>query len=252
MPEQFDSQYWTGQGPIFLAERDSTTGDPIGLEFIGDSPELRLDPSVQRDDVRENVSGDRNIASSIAGETTYAVALTMQSAKAEHLKVRIQGDLTAKAAGSVTDEAHKAYQDKFTALDNVKVSNIVITGSGGTPTYTANTDYVAYNDEGMVEFLSTGSIADAADVLIDYDYAAQKHVTANPQDKEWYLVMPGINRRRDGKRGRMKMYKLNLDPGGVNVIQDGNQADRVSLSGRLLYDDLRAAGDRLFKFELEN
>lgn len=252
MPEQFDSQYWNGQGPVFLAERDTTTGAPLGLEFAGDSPELRIEASSSQTDIRENVSGQRNIASSLAGEKTFAISITFQSSKAEHLKTRLQGDLTTKVAGSVVDEVVTGYHDKFVQLANVKCSNIVVTDSTAVTTYVANTDYVAYGDEGMIEILSTGSITDGESLKVDYDYAAQKRIAVNPQDKEWQLVFPGINRRRDSKRGRLTVYKMSLEPGGVNIIQDDDGADRVTVTGRVLYDDLRAAGDRLYAFEIED
>lgn len=252
MPEQFESHYWTGQGPVFLAERDPTTGAALGLEFIGDSPNVAIEASDTPNDVRENVSGGRNIASSLHGEKTFTITIGVRSTKAEHIKLRIQGDLTAKTAASVTDEVVVGYHDKFVDLANVKCSNIVVTDNAGTTTYTLNTDYKVYADEGMIEILSTGSITDGETLKVDYDYAAQKHVKVNPQDKEWMLVCPAINRRRDSKRGRLRVWKMSIPPGGVNLIQDGEDADVTQLTGRVLYDDLRSAGDRLYSFEQED
>lgn len=252
MAEQFDSHYFTGQGPVFIAERNAASGAHLGFDFAGDMPQVSIDASSTPNDVRENVTGQRNIASSLAGETTFNINLTFRSSKAEHIKARLQGDLTTKVAGSVTDEDVNGYHDKFSDLANVKCSNIVVKDSTTTTTYVADTDYIAHGDEGMIEILSTGSIADAEALKVSYDYAAQKHVDVNPQDKEWMLTCPSINRRRDNKIGRLTAFKISIPPGGVNLIQDGDDADSVSVQGRVLYDDLRSAGDRLFNFAIED
>lgn len=251
MAELFDSEYWSGQGPIFLAERNSD-GTHNGLTFIGDGPSLGIETNVNRVDVKENVTGQRNTGASFIGETSRPVSITIQSAKAAHLAQMLQADLTVKTAGSVTDEVVTAHHDKFSTLAHVKVSTVVIQDETDTTTYVAGTDYVLHADEGMIEVLSTGSIGDGDTLHIDYAYAAQKHLKINPQDKEFTLVCPAINRARDSKRGRLVIHKLNLDPGSLPTIQDGDEVARVTVSGLLLLDTLRSAGDQLYSFELED
>lgn len=251
MAEQFDSHYFSGQGPVFIGTRDSA-GAPAGVTFVGDVAAVEFPANIDRTDVLENVSGNRNVAASFKTQTEYALRVVMKSAKPQHLVRAIGGTVTVKTADSVTAEAVKGYDDKFTPLAHVKVSSVVVKGSGGTPTYVKDTDYTEHLAEGMIEVLSTGSISDEDDLEIDYDYAAQHHVAANPVDEDLVLVCPAINRARDSKRGRLTLHKINLDPGSLNVIQDGDEEVTMELNGKVLLDDLRSAGDQLFSFAIED
>ncbi len=254
MPELFDSHYFSGQGPVFIGSRDATTGVPTGLEFAGDISAVELTPNIDRTDVLENVTGNRNIGASFRTKTEYGLRLVMKSVKPAHLARAIDGAATAKAASSVTDEAIKGYHDKFTKLDHVKVSSLAVTHTSGTPTYTEGTgnDYIAHLAEGMIEVLSGGSITDGQDLHADYSYAAQNHVKANPSDKDLVLVCPAINRANSSKRGRLTLHKINLDPGALSAIQDGDEESLMEITGKVLLDELRASTDQLFSYELED
>lgn len=251
MAELFDSHYFSGQGPVFIGTRDAA-GAPAGVAFVGDVAAVEFPANIDRTDILENVSGNRNIGASFKTQTEYALRVVMKSAKPAHLVRAIGGAVTTKAAGSASAEAVKGYHDKFTPLAHIKVSAVVVNGSGGTPTYVKDTDYTEHLAEGMIETLSTGSITEGLALEIDYDYAAQKHITANPVDQDLVLICPAINRARDSKRGRLTLYKINLDPGSLNAIQDGDEEASMELTGKVLVDDLRAAGDQLFQWEMED
>lgn len=247
--ELFNSIYYRGQGPAFLAPIDSA-GNPLGFGFTGDLEDISGTPQISTNKVRENVTGKRLVAASIEGETSYPVSLTFKSLKPEHAAVSLQGDLTARAAGSVTDEVVVARHDKFTRVARVKCSNPVLTHTSGTPTYVEGTDYIFYGDEGMFETLSTGAIADGESCKLDYDYAAQKHFSANPQTTNYMLVFPGKN-TVTGKRGRCTIFKLQMPPGFLGLIQPENEAS-VQVNAELLIDTLRAEGNQLYEWDWED
>ncbi len=249
--ETFNSEYWSGQGPCFLASRD-TDGSDLGFEFLGDMPQVEISNNINRTNIQENVTGGRLTAVSFAGDREYALSLTFNSTKAEHLAKILQADLTTKAAGSVTDEAVTGYHDKFVNLAHVKVSSVVVTNDTGATTYVKDTDYVEHLDEGMIEILSTGSITDAQALLVDYDYAAQKTLKHNPTNSEYILVAPAMNRARDNKRGKLILHKISIDPGSIKLIQDGDLISQATVSGTVLADTLRTAGDQVYTFQLED
>ena len=249
MPEQFESKYFSGQGPLFIGGRDAN-GKPAGLVFVGDVGEVSLTPNIETAEVVENVSGAGGIGSSFTKKTEYQLTINMRSVKAAHLAIALQGSDTAKTASSATDEAIKGYHDKFTPLAHNKVSAVVVTDSTGTTTYVADTDYKAHGDEGLIEVLGTGAITDDQDLLVDYSYAAQHHIAANPQNAEKYLVFAGINRADNDKQIRCEIYKVKLDPGVLGLIQDEHA--EIPVSGRVLLDALRAPGDQFFGWKLED
>ena len=247
--EQFDSRYFRGQGPLFIAQRDAA-GVPTGFVFVGDLGEASLTPNVDRVEIRENVSGISAVANSFIRGVQYDLTLRMRSIRRDHLAQALQGAATAKTAASVTDEAHTGYHDKFIALDHNKVSAVVVTDSTGVTTYTAGTDYVLQADEGLVEILSTGTITDGQALLIDYSYAAQSHVQVAPTNQEFYLMFAGINTADNDKQTRCELYKVTLDPSVLSLITDEHA--EMPLSGRVLLDTLRPSGDQLYSWKIED
>lgn len=250
MPEQFDTIYWRGQGPAFLAERDSN-GNALGLEFVGDIDTIEGSANISNVKVKENVSGQRLTAAVFNTDSEYPITINFKSAKPEHLARALQADLTIKAAGSVTDEAVTGHLGKFLKLAHVKCSNLVLTNDAGSVTYVEGTDYVFYGDEGMVEILSTGSITDGQALLADYDYAAQKHISANPSNKDYMLVFPGINTANNDKRGRCTVFKLKIDPAFLSLIQQDSEG-ALSVNAEMQADTLRQAGNQLYQWEYED
>ncbi|HHJ11892.1 MAG TPA: hypothetical protein ENK00_01825 [Chromatiales bacterium] len=248
MAEQFDTIYFSGQGPLFIGDRDAN-GNPAGLIFVGDLSEASLTPNVETAEVVENVSGQGAIGNSFTKKVEYQLSITMRSVKPEHLALALQGVNTAKAGGSVTDEPHKGYLGKMVPLVHNKVSTVVVTDSAGTTTYATPADYIVHADEGLVEIVSGGAITEGQDLLIDYAYAAQDHVKVAPANTEKYLVFSGMNRANNNKQTRCEIYKVKLDPGVLGLIQE-EQAE-MQITGRVLLDSLRPAGDQLYSWKIE-
>jgi len=249
--ENFDSRYFRGQGKLFIASRDAV-GAPTGLLFLGDLSSAELSPNMERDETIENVTGSNAVGSSYLKRAQYNISIAMRSIRHDHLAQALHGTDTAKAAAAVTDEPHSGYHDKFIKLEHTNVSAVVVTDSTGVTTYTegAANDYILHADEGMIEILSTGSISDAEALLVDYDYAGQHHIAIAPHNQEKYLVFAGKNSADNDKMTRCEMYKVKLDPGALSLITDST-AD-MSISGTLLLDSLRTAGDQFYSWKTED
>jgi hypothetical protein len=252
MAEQFDFIYWRGQGPLMLSPRDAS-GNPTGFVFVGDVESVEGQPNISRRNIKENVSGQRNTAASFITEQETAITINLKSAKPEHLAEVLQADLTAKAAASVTDEVVTAALDKLVQLAHVKVSSVVVTDSTGSTTYTEGStgDYILHADEGFIEPLSSGSITEGQTLHVDYDYQAQKHLAANPANTELYASFQGINTTNGDKRGRCEIYKLQIDPGFLGLIQQDQEAV-MSVNAVMLVDSSRPIGDRLYGWKFED
>jgi len=247
--ENFDSTYFSGQGPLYIAPRDAN-GKPAGLMFVGDIESAEITPNIEKSTTLENVSGARGVGSSFIKRSAYSISINMRSIKPEHLAQALHGVNTTKAAGTVTDELHTAYQDKMTALAHNKVSAVIVTGTGGTPTHVENTDYIVHADTGMIEILSTGGIADLAPIEIDYSYAAQHHISIDPNNDEVYIVFTGMNNADNDKQTRCELYKVKLDPSALSMITE--ETATMPISGELLLDSLRSAGDQFYSWKTED
>lgn len=249
MAESFVSRYFSGQGPVFIGQRDAS-GNPINLQFIGDISTAELTPAVENAEIVENVSGSGGIGAQFNRSTKYDFSLTLRSIKPEHAKIALQGNNTVIASGSVTNQAHTAKLGGFNVLQHVKVSSVVVTNTAGTTTYVAGTDYVLHADKGLIEILSTGTITADQIIHVDYTYAAQHKITAAPTNQDLYLVFAGVNRADNNKQTRCEIYKLNLSATAYGFIQDGFL--EAPITGTVLIDSLRASGDQFFSWKTED
>jgi hypothetical protein len=104
------------------------------------------------------------------------ISITLKSTNLENLKLVFLGDSTtiADAEGSVADAAIVASNDNCLMLPNRNISNVIVEDSGSITTYVLDTDYLIDTKRGILKTLSTGSITDAEDLLISYDYAARE------------------------------------------------------------------------------
>ncbi len=244
MSEQFDSIYWRGQGPLMIAPRD-TDGSDMGFEFAGDAESAEGAPSISRHDIKENVSGQRNTAASFITEQSTDITINFKSVKPSHLARALQADLTTKASGSVSSVDYTGYQGKFIKLAHVKVSSVVVTGA------TLTTDYLVHADAGLLEIVTGGGWTDATAKAVSYDYAAQKELKANPQNQEFTLGFMGMNTANSDKRGRCTIYKATIDPAFLSLIQADTEGS-LSVNCKMLVDDLRPTGDRLYNWDFED
>ena len=247
--ETFDTKYFRGQGPLFIASRDAN-GEPAGLVFVGDVASATITPQIENGEVIENVSGSGGVGASWPTRTQFNLSMAMRSVKKEHLAIALQADLTSKAAGSVTDEAHTAYSGKFIRLEHTNISTVVVTDGTGTTTYTVADDYIVHAEEGMVEIVAGGAITDESAVLVDYDYAAQGHLATNPSAIERYLVFAGKNTANNDKQTRCEIYKCKLDPSVLSLITQ--EAAELPITGVIEKDGLRAVGDQFYGWKLED
>jgi hypothetical protein len=249
MAEQYESRYFSGQGPVYIAERDAN-GRPKGLEFLGDLSSVDLTPSVDKETVTETVTGSSGIGAQFIKKVEYQFSMQMRSIKPTHLAIALQAGNTAKTAGTVTDEPQIGYKGKFIVLKHTKVSSVVVTNAAGSTTYAAGTDYIVDPDKGMIEVIAAGAITDAQDLLVDYSYAAQHHISAAPANKKYYLVFAGINRADDSKQTRCEIYQINLSPSSLAMIQE--KTAEMPITGTVILDTLRPAGDQFFSWKTED
>lgn len=248
--ETFESRYFRGQGALFIGDRDAE-GNPVGLTFIGDLTTATLTPQIERDEIIENVSGSGGIGASWLRASQFQLAITMRSIRPEHFAAALQGTLTQKAAGDVSDEAHTVKLGKFSRLQHTNVTDVVVreVAESNPTTYVAGTDYLVHAAEGLIEWLDGGTVTDDLAVELDYDYSAQYHVTAQPNNLTRYLVFAGKNSADDDKQTRCEMYRVKLDPGSMPMISES--AGEMTINGVLETDAGRPAGDQFFSWKVQ-
>lgn len=83
---------------------------------------------------------------------------------------------TSEAGAAVTEEPHVAPgPGQIIKLAHGNIASTpapVVTGTGGTPTYVAGTDYEVNREFGIIKILEGGAITANTDLLVDYTYTA--------------------------------------------------------------------------------
>lgn len=171
-----------GAGKIYF-EPENTSGVLEGGErYLAETPGFGVNVTPES---LEDWSSDGPVAEKLLDITTKvnrAGTLTLKDALIDNIALFVAGAVSTvtQAATAVVDEAVTGYKDRCIQLGRSlsnptgvrNVSSVVITGSGGTPTYSATTDYELDAALGRFRPLTAGIITDGLALLADYTPAA--------------------------------------------------------------------------------
>jgi hypothetical protein len=130
-------------------------------------------------ELRERVSKSRNgygqVVASAAIPQPFDLSVTLGEADANGLSIALLGTVssTTQASGTLTAVSVVSDHDKWVQLTKQRLTGTAtVTSDPAGTTYTEGTDYVMNRELGQIKVLSTGVIADAADLLLTSTYAA--------------------------------------------------------------------------------
>lgn len=256
------NHYYSGQGVVLLAERDAA-GNPKGFSPVGNVSDLKLTLAVSTVEHKESTSGQRATDLRLTTETKCSLSMTMENFIASSLADALRGEDTVVASGVVTDETITGYVGKITSLGHLKVSDVVIATTGGTPkTLTAypgtggKWDYqlnaeagsfllnptAANYDKLLVTDFTNGKIT----LTVDYTYAAQVRVDAlTTGAKELWMRFEGLNTAEDNSPVVIDVFRFLTDPmKELALISDTVQT--FTLEGSMLADATKTSGSKFF------
>jgi hypothetical protein len=95
--------YFSGQGRVFIGARD-TNGNPQGLIFVGNVPDLKVSLSVETLEHQESQSGQRLTDLQLIKTKKGEFACTLEELIQTNLELSLYGSTTAVTTGTVTDE----------------------------------------------------------------------------------------------------------------------------------------------------
>ena len=96
--------YFSGQGRVYIGARDSA-GNPAGLTFVGNVPELKVSLSVETLEHQEAQSGQRLTDLQLIKTKKGEFACTLEELSSGNLALALYGHSTTVAPGTVTGEA---------------------------------------------------------------------------------------------------------------------------------------------------
>lgn len=238
-------QDFSFQGEIYLGENDN--GKPRNLKWVGDQSSLNLAVEASFEERKENFSGDRATSVKLKQSSSVKPELTLRYMTPENILLGVHGKLNKVAAGTVTAEALPVnlVAGETILLDKGSVSNLVLTDSkSSTPTTLVEGQHYRIKSafSGLIEVIDVTSLTQP--VKAAYSHGGMTSVSMlNAQPPIRYLYMEAIN-TVDGRRARVHLYKVQIDPLSSLPLTSENLAD-FTLNGSTLIDSVNQLDETL-------
>ena len=245
-----ESRYFVGKGKLFVGERDSS-GNPVGLEWLGNVPNLVLSTDETDLQHKESYTG-LNLTDKIVptGQTATA-SFTLEEFTKENLTKFLRGTFTAIAAATITEEVVIGYPGKWSRLSQANIQTWTsLTNSTALETYVLGVDYNVDMKGGLIEILEGGAITEGQSLKANYAAGAMEQVSGfTVQPKDYYLYFSGLNQAEDLQPVLIDVYKFRPKPiGSIELITD--EFGNYEIEGAVQYDPLRpdtTTNGRFFK-----
>ena len=242
--------YFSGQGRVFVGSRD-INGNPAGLTFVGNVPELKVSLSVDTIEHQEAQSGQRLTDLQLIKTKKGEFACTLEELIAINLELALYGTTTTVTPGTVTGEnlpnpvtPGSLYP---TAFQNV--SAVQIQDSDATPKTLPTAQYSVNPKHGSVVILDATSGGPYTEpFILDYAYGAA-NVTAmftQPLPERW-IRFEGLNTADGNREVVIDLYRVAINPAKeLSIITD--ELLKFELSGQVLADLSKPVGGDLGQF----
>ena len=233
--------YFSGQGKVFIGGRDAN-GNPLGLRFVGNVPDLKLSLKTDTIEHTESTSGQRATDLRLIKKKSADFSCTLEEFTKENLSLVLYGASTQIAAGTVTAEALPSglAVGDFVALKKQKVSSVVVKDSTPvTPlTLVAGTDYILNPDHGSLHILNLGAYVQP--FKVDYSNAAVTNINMLTQPlPERFIRFEGLNTADSDVPVLIELYRVAIDPlKELDLISDA--LAKFALAGSVMIDATKA------------
>lgn len=195
--------YTIGKGRLmFKPDGESNYRD------LGNCPDFKIAVATERKEHFSSKSGISEKDAEVVVKQTASGSLTLDDLIDFNLKSFIMSNAitdVVQGSGSVTDQALTAALDRWQDLAKKKISAVVVTNLAATITYVLGTDYVLDTESGLIMPLSTGVIAEAQSLLVDFAYAAitvkrlDAATSTTQKGNVWFVGDPPVGRILDVK-----------------------------------------------------
>ncbi|MGH8572895.1 MAG: hypothetical protein ACREX8_10005 [Gammaproteobacteria bacterium] len=242
--------YFSGQGRVYIGARD-LNGNPQGLAYVGNVPELKVTLTVETLEHQESTSGQRLTDLQLIKTKKGEFACTLEELIAANLSLALYGATADQGTGTVSAEAlpNPVTLGSLYLLAKQNVSSVVIQDSSATPKtlpagqYTVNAKHgsIVINDK------TTGGPY-VEPFQVDYAYASAS-VTAmftQPLPERW-VRFEGLNTADSNREVVVDLYRVAINPAKeLSLITD--ELLKFELSGQVLADTQKPAGGALGQF----
>lgn len=246
----FQDQYFSGQGLIYVADRDSA-GNIGAFRHVGNVPNLVISLETDVQDHKESMTGKRLTDYRLITEQRARVTMTLEKFTKKNLMLLMYGsDQSTTSATSVTNEVLAA-SSLTVAVGDIfftkfpTVSSLVL--KTNTTTLVLNTDYSLDAATGKITILSIGSMV-AGTLNVAYSAAAYESVVLfKDPNKERAIRFEGLNTADAERKVTVELYRVLFDPAG-NVALINDELAQFEIEGSVLVDSTRLGDTTLGGF----
>ena len=242
--------YFSGQGRVYIGARDST-GNPAGLSFVGNVPELKVSLSVETLEHQEAQSGQRLTDLQLIKTKKGEFTCTLEELIATNLALALYGTTTTTTPGTVTAEAlpNPVTVGSLYPLAKQNVSSVVVKDSSTTPKTLPATQYSVNAKHGSLVILDAttgGPYVEPFTVDYAYGTAQSTAMFTQPLPERW-IRFEGLNTADGNREVVIDLYRVAINPAReLSIITD--ELLKFELSGQVLADLTKPVGGDLGQF----
>jgi len=248
--KEIDMAYFSGQGRVFIGARDEN-GNPAGLIFVGNVPELKVSLSVETIEHQESQSGQRLTDLQLIKTKKGEFSCTLEELIATNLALALYGSTIKISPGTVTGERlpNPVSTGSLYLLAYQNVTEVKIHDSDETPKTLSADHYTVNEKHGSVLILDPttgGSYVEP--FLVDYSYGAAQSTAmfTQPLPERW-ISFEGLNTADGNRAVVIDLYRVAINPAKeLSIITD--ELLKFELSGQVLADLTKPIGGDLGQF----
>ena len=234
------NQLFSLQGKVYTAIRNTTTGAPGKLTWLGnvEKAEIALSPTIS--DKYESFSGQRQLYGRLVKERKAELNMSVTEFHWENLTLALFGSKASIAGGTVagpeTFPTALAVGDAVQLANNA-VSALVIHDSAGSPaTLVAGTDYI--QNGSVVTILNLGAYTQPFTAAYTYATVEAVEMMSQATPPERYVIFDGIN-TFTGDLVHVDLFRVQFTPAKIFGLVDADWG-AFDLTGAIIYDSINA------------
>lgn len=245
--------YFSGQGKVFVAQRDSN-GNALALRYLGNCASMSVSLETDVLEHKESVSGQRLTDLRLIREKKATMSIQMEEFAAKNLALAMYGTDSTIASGSYVDPGTpdtlptSLLVGDYVRLRGQDIASLVVKDSAGSPaTLTLGTHYRIESAKlGSIQILNVAAFTQPFKAFYTYAAVTNINMLTGALPERWFRF-EGLNTADSDKPVLIELYRIALDPlRELSLISD--ELLQMELAGSGLYDSTKAADAVLGQF----
>jgi hypothetical protein len=213
-------------GKIYFRPMNSEGNFTNGYRWLGNCPGLTINVTTESVQHYTSYNVVKELDEDVTTTVTRGGGIVIDNITPENLAFAMIGEVVeiTQSSGTVSSEAISGVNqgryyiigegvDSETGAKNI--SNVSVTGDGGSPSYTVDDDYTVDENTGLLYIVEGGGISDDTDIEVTYDTAAETYKQVKTTgDGKLRGALLYISNNRTGEEADYKLPNVEIRPDG--------------------------------------